>query len=210
MTTKRVTMNKLKEILRLKYETPLSLRKIALCVNLSIGVISKYLQRAETAGLSWPLPAGLSDAELEAYLQPGRINTVSSDLAELDFTNIANELKQKGMTRQLLWGSTHRPIPTTTTATLVSRCCSSTGDKHGNCPCVSNTALERNCLWITADLHCRLSIPTPERFVALKCLLQYWAPAPTPLPRRLGHRVCQTGLDRMCEPLLSTVAYPTL
>ena len=51
MTTKRVTMIKLKEILRLKYEAQLSLRQIALCLSLSIGVISKYLQRAEAAGL---------------------------------------------------------------------------------------------------------------------------------------------------------------
>lgn len=103
MTTKRVTMIKLKEILRLKYEAQLSLRQIGLCLGLSIGVISKYLQRAEAAGISWPLPEGLSDVELEAQLQPGRSRTVSSDLAEPDFVDIERELKQKGMTRQLLW-----------------------------------------------------------------------------------------------------------
>lgn len=42
MTTKRVTMIKLKEILRLKYEAQLSLRQIALCLSLSIGVISNF------------------------------------------------------------------------------------------------------------------------------------------------------------------------
>ena len=52
MKTKRVTMLKLKEILRLKYEAKLSLRQIALCLSLSLGVISKYLQRADAAGLS--------------------------------------------------------------------------------------------------------------------------------------------------------------
>ncbi len=34
MTTKRVTMIKLKEILRLKFEAQLSLRQIALCLSL--------------------------------------------------------------------------------------------------------------------------------------------------------------------------------
>ena len=63
-------MIKLKEILRLKYEARLSLRQIALCLSLSIGVISKYLQRAEAAGLGWPLPEDMTDAELEARLQP--------------------------------------------------------------------------------------------------------------------------------------------
>ena len=49
-------MIKLKELLRLKYEAQLSLRQIALCLSLSVGVISKYLQRADAAGLGWPLP----------------------------------------------------------------------------------------------------------------------------------------------------------
>lgn len=48
MTTKRVTMLKLKEILRLKYAANLSYRQIASCVNLSLGVVSKYLQRADS------------------------------------------------------------------------------------------------------------------------------------------------------------------
>lgn len=103
MTTKRVTMSKLKEILRLKYEAQLSQRQIARCLNLSIGVISKYLQRAEAAGLTWPIPAGVSETELEAQLQPARHRSTSTDFAEPDFTAIAQELKRKGMTRQLLW-----------------------------------------------------------------------------------------------------------
>jgi len=96
-------MIKLKEILRLKYEAQLSLRQIALCVSLSTGVISKYLQRAESAGLGWPLPEDLSDQALERLLQPGRVSTVSSSTAEPDFAEIASELSRKGMTRQLLW-----------------------------------------------------------------------------------------------------------
>ncbi len=35
-------MNKLKEMLRMNYEAQLSLRQIALCLSLSIGVISKF------------------------------------------------------------------------------------------------------------------------------------------------------------------------
>ena len=103
MTTKRITMNKLKEILRLKYEAQLSLRQIGDSLSLSIGVISKYLQRAEAAGLCWPLPEGVSESELERRLQPGRIRSTSADLAEPDFVEMEHELKQKGMTRQLLW-----------------------------------------------------------------------------------------------------------
>lgn len=103
MTTKKVSMIKLKEILRLKYEAQLPLRQIGSCLSLSIGVISKYVQRADAAGLSWPLPDDLSDQALKARLQPGRVRAESLDFAEPDFVAMERELKQKGMTRQLLW-----------------------------------------------------------------------------------------------------------
>ena len=96
-------MIKLKELLRLKYEAQLSLRQIALCLSLSVGVISKYLQRADAAGLGWPLPDELSEAGLQALLQPQRSKGLSSDVADPDFMTIEQELKQKGMTRLLLW-----------------------------------------------------------------------------------------------------------
>ncbi len=74
MTTKRVTMQKIKDILRLKFDAKLSLRQIALSLSLSLGVISKYLQRAEAAGLGWPLPDGMSDSELaKALISPSAI-----------------------------------------------------------------------------------------------------------------------------------------
>ena len=92
-------MIKLKEILRLKYEGQLSLRQIALCLSLSIGVISKYLQRAEAAGLGWPLPDGMTDKELEARLQPGRTRKALPEMIEPDFVKMDQELKRKGMTR---------------------------------------------------------------------------------------------------------------
>lgn len=106
MTTKRVTMFKLKEMLRLKYEARLSLRQIALSLSLSLGVISKYLQRAEAVGLDWPLPEALSDRDLAALLQPPRVVAASpapEPPVVPDFAAIAKELSRKGMTRQLLW-----------------------------------------------------------------------------------------------------------
>ncbi len=78
-------MFKLKEILRLKYEAQLSLRQIALSLSLSVGVISKYLSRAEAAGLGWPLPPDLSEQALTKLLQPPRaVFSNSSAMAEPD------------------------------------------------------------------------------------------------------------------------------
>ncbi len=85
MSTKKVSMIKLREILRLKYEAKLSVRQIGSCLSLSIGVISKYVQRADAAGLGWPLPDDVSEQVLRAKLQPRRMSTVSPDLAEPDF-----------------------------------------------------------------------------------------------------------------------------
>ena len=45
MTTKKVTMQKIKEILRLKYGANLSIRQISRSLNISTGVISKYINR---------------------------------------------------------------------------------------------------------------------------------------------------------------------
>lgn len=77
-----------------------------------VGVISKYLHQAETAGLGWPLPADLSEQALTKLLQPPRaVFSNSSALAEPDFEQIASELKQKGMTRQLLWEEYSEDFP---------------------------------------------------------------------------------------------------
>jgi transposase len=103
MTTKRINMIKLKELLRLKHEAGLSVRQIALSLSLSIGAISKYLNRAKAAGIGWPLPADLSDQSLLAILQPRRTSATALVLTEPDYAQMAVELKTKGMTRQLLW-----------------------------------------------------------------------------------------------------------
>ncbi len=82
-------MNKLKELMRMKYDAQLSLRQIALCLSLSIGVISKYIKRAEAANIGWPLPDGMTDKALAAVLQPAKKNVVTLSMAEPDFTAIA-------------------------------------------------------------------------------------------------------------------------
>ncbi len=103
MKNKRIPMIKLKEMLRLKYQANLSLRQIAAGLNLSVGVISKYVKRAEAAGLRWPLPDDMTEAQLQVLLQPERTTSSSSVMAEPDFIEATEELKCKGMTRQLLW-----------------------------------------------------------------------------------------------------------
>lgn len=103
MPNKRLAMRHIKEILRLKLEAKLSHRKISRCLNIGVGTISLYSQRAKEVGLTWPLPADLNDNDLEQLLFPspkvsGRHGRIPPDCA-----TIHQELKRKGVTKQLLW-----------------------------------------------------------------------------------------------------------
>ena len=103
MKPKKVTVLRLKDILRLHHEARLSHRQIARSLGLSIGVISKYLTRARLAGIDWPLPPDTDESQLLAILQPKRNGVATQGLAEPDFAELSLELSRKGMTRQLLW-----------------------------------------------------------------------------------------------------------
>jgi IS30 family transposase len=63
MPQERLTMRKIKEILRLKYEAGLSNRAIAGACNISNSTVGEYLRRAAAAGIGWPV-GELSEDEL--------------------------------------------------------------------------------------------------------------------------------------------------
>jgi transposase len=64
-------MRKLKEVLRLHYELGLGQRQIARSCSIGQGTVYEYLKRAEVAGVTWPLPEGWEDRQLEAALFGG-------------------------------------------------------------------------------------------------------------------------------------------
>ena len=55
-------MDVIEEVLRMRHECGRSQREIARACGLSAGGVNQLLQRADLAGLGWPLPADL-DAE---------------------------------------------------------------------------------------------------------------------------------------------------
>jgi DNA-binding transcriptional regulator LsrR (DeoR family) len=63
-------MRKIKEVLRLKWDKGLSNRKVATACGIGRPTVTEYVRRAGEAGLTWPLPAGLDEAELERRLFP--------------------------------------------------------------------------------------------------------------------------------------------
>jgi transposase len=95
-------MRKIRDVLRYRHSTDLSLEAISRSLNISKGVVAKYVRLAADAGLTWPLPADLDDGALERrlYRQP---SARESTFTEPDYALIHQELKRKGVTLTLLW-----------------------------------------------------------------------------------------------------------
>jgi DNA-binding transcriptional regulator LsrR (DeoR family) len=67
---KRVSMRKTQEVLRLYFELKLKQRQVARSANVSQSTVHEYVERFRKAGLSWPLPAEMSESDLERKLYP--------------------------------------------------------------------------------------------------------------------------------------------
>ncbi len=103
-------MRKIREVLRLKFEAQLADREIARAVPTSRGTVQNYLERAQAAGVSWPLPEGMDEEKLEAWLFPK--GEARPSHPQPDFDAIRDELlRHKGMTRMLAWEEHKRANP---------------------------------------------------------------------------------------------------
>lgn len=159
MTTKRITMQKIKDVLRLKHAGGLSLRQIERSLNLSIGVISKYSKRAKEKDIGWPLPDGMSDQQLLAILQPGRKSPKDALIVAMpNFDEMRDELSNKGMTRQLLWEEYVEASPGAYYSYSRFTVLFANGAVLRSCRCARFILPERSCLWITAGRQWVLSI----------------------------------------------------
>lgn len=103
MTMKRLSMRKIREVLRLAFEAGLTAREIGRSLSISHPTVLSYLSRVREQGLGWPLQEGLSDTALERLLSGPSPASSHSDRPQPDWTQIHQELKRKGVTLQLLW-----------------------------------------------------------------------------------------------------------
>ena len=82
MAAQRVSMRNIKECLRLKFEGGLSHEKIARALQLSKGVVSKYVTAAAETGMEWPALAVLDEVALAAALLPtARVRQTRGEIA---------------------------------------------------------------------------------------------------------------------------------
>jgi len=104
MNMRGITMRKISEILRLHFDAKLGIRKVARSLNISVGVVQKYVARAKAHNLSWPLPPNMSETEVELLLKSTQTGMAKSTAkARTDCRLIHEELKRKGVTLELLW-----------------------------------------------------------------------------------------------------------
>lgn len=100
-------MLKAREILKLKYETGLSLREIGKACNCGKSTVDEVLKRAKEAGISWPIECG--DKQLMSKLYPPVENKNAA--AKPDMQYVFYEMKKKNVTLMLLWEEYKRNHP---------------------------------------------------------------------------------------------------
>jgi transposase len=94
-------MRKIREVLRLTFAEGLSRRLAGIAAGMPTTTVADYVARAQQAGLGWPLPEGMDDAQLEARLfvtaGPPQHNRPLPD-----WLHVHRELRRPHVTLQLL------------------------------------------------------------------------------------------------------------
>src|SRR5882762_5526622 len=90
MPAERVSMRRVREILRLKHECGATDRAIARSLGIARSTVAVTLDRLASAELSWPLPATLTEPE---------------------WTHVHHELRRPGVTLMLLWEEYRQATP---------------------------------------------------------------------------------------------------
>jgi transposase len=97
----RLSVRKIREVLRLKAEARWSDRQIAEVVGSARSTVQECLRRAKAAGLAWPLPEEVDEDALLGRLYPKA--ALAPRYPTPDFATVQAELARKGVTRMLLW-----------------------------------------------------------------------------------------------------------
>tara|TARA_B100000959_G_C14966331_1_gene617892 strand:- start:878 stop:2419 length:1542 start_codon:yes stop_codon:yes gene_type:complete len=101
----RLSMRKIKQVLRLHFEQGASNRRIATSTHISRASVAEYLRRFDESELTWPLSDSLSDTKLEQQLFPPASNIPASQRPVPDWQMVYQDLKntKNHTTLFLLW-----------------------------------------------------------------------------------------------------------
>ena len=104
MPAERVTMRRVREILRHRFEHKLGHKAISQRVGAAPSTVRETLRRAAVSEVGWPLGDEISDAVLEAALYgPAGKKTGHRRCPEPDWAVVHRELKRKHVTLQIVW-----------------------------------------------------------------------------------------------------------
>jgi len=103
MPAERAPMRKVREVLRLKHALGVSERQIAISIGISRSTVGEYLRRASVIGITWPVPEGTDDGELERRLFTPPTFDEKPAQPLPDWTQVHRELKRRSVTLLLLW-----------------------------------------------------------------------------------------------------------
>lgn len=112
MANKAISMNKIRQVLRL-HTQGYSKLKIAAQTGVARNTLKKYIKAFTASGLRFEEVNTLSDKDLEdLFVKPEEkpLNNKQQTLFSL-FPAIDKELKKKGVTRYLLWEQYHKDHP---------------------------------------------------------------------------------------------------
>ena len=111
MPGERLSMRKIREVLRLRFGHDLSQRAVARSLQLSAGAVNGYLSRARHAGITWPVPDDLDDEQLERLLFPLPPDVPVDQRPVPDWAAVHRELRRPNMTLALLWEEYRSGVP---------------------------------------------------------------------------------------------------
>lgn len=106
MARRPLSMRSIKLVLRLRHQHHLSVREIARSCALPVSTVGDYLQRAQAAGIGWPLPEELDENQLQTRLLTVAASPPATDPPQKplpDWAGVHEQLGRKGVTLQLLW-----------------------------------------------------------------------------------------------------------
>src|SRR5665811_1719810 len=106
MPNRRLSLRKIKEVLRLKYDCSISEREIARSCQVSRSTVADYIRRAAAAKLNWTEASSLTQTQLEERLFPNEHvpSTVKRPAPDCEY--IYNELRiyrKFNLTLSQLW-----------------------------------------------------------------------------------------------------------
>lgn len=104
MAKQRISMNKIREIIRLNQQANLSQRAIARTLNISRPVVKEYIAKIEKAGLRYDHIREMDDDTLlQLITNKVKPNSKRYDVLQQKFDYFHKELKRTGVTLERLW-----------------------------------------------------------------------------------------------------------